>query len=58
MFSVSEETEETSPVLTIISSGFSKHFSRRFWDIYDLVLMLLISFYKFITFSSIDIKAL
>ena len=57
MFLVYEDTEETSSVLTIISPILSKHFSRRFWDICDLVLMLLISFCKFITFYSIDIRA-
>ena len=50
MFLVFEETEETSSVLIIISLNLSKHFSRRFCDIFDLDLILLISFYKFITF--------
>ena len=44
MFLVFKEIEETSFVLTIISPILSKHFSRRFWDIHDLVLMLLIYF--------------
>ena len=51
IFLAFEETEDISYVLTIISLISSKHFSRRFWVIYDLVLMLLISFCKFITFS-------
>ena len=50
MFLVSEETEGISSDLTIISPNLSKHFSRRFWDMYDSDLMLLISFCKFITF--------
>ena len=58
MFLVSEEIEETSFVLTIISHNLSKHFSRRFCDIYDLDLMLLIYFCKFITFFSIDMRSL
>ena len=56
MFLVSEETEGTSSNLNIISPNLSKHFSRRFCDIYDLDLKLLIYFCKFITFSSIDIR--
>ena len=58
IFLASEETEDISYVLTIISPISSKQFLRRFWAIYDLVLMLLIFFCKFITFSSIDIRAL
>ena len=58
MFLVYEEIEGTSSDLIIISPNLSKHFSRRFWDIYDLDLMLLISFCKFITFSSIDVREL
>ena len=58
MFLVSEEAEETLSDLIIISPNLSKHFSRRFCEIYDLDLMSLISFYKFITFSSIVMRAL
>ena len=50
IFLVSEETEGTSSDLTIISPNLSKHFSRRFWDIYDLDLMLLISFVSLLLF--------
>ena len=44
MFLVSEEVKETSSVLRIISPNLSKHFSRRFCEIYDLNLISLISF--------------
>ena len=50
MFLVFEETKETSFVLIIISPNISKHFSRRFCDIYDLDLISLIFFCKFTTF--------
>ena len=58
MFLVSKKTEETSFVLIIISPNLSKHFSRRFCEIYYLDRISLISFCKFITFSSIEIRAL
>ena len=58
MFLVSEEIEKTTSVLIIISPNISKHFSRRFCEIYGLDLVSLISFYKFITFSSIKLRAL
>ena len=58
MFLVSEETEETSSIHIIIFPNLSKHFSRRFCEIYDLDLISLISFCKFITFSSIEMRAL
>ena len=45
MFLVSEKTEGTSSDLIIISRNLSKHFSRRFCDIYDLDLILLIFFF-------------
>ena len=54
MFLVLEEVEETSFDLIIISHKFS----RRFCEIYDLDLISLISFYKFIIFSSIEIRSL
>ena len=58
MFLVSEKAEETSCDLIIISHNLSKHFSRKFCEIYDLDLISLISFYKFIIFSSIEMRAL
>ena len=51
MFLISKETEGTSSDLVIIFLNLSKHFSRIFCDIYDLNLILLILFCKFITFS-------
>ena len=50
MFLVFDEVEETSCDLIIISPNISKHFSRRFCDIYDLDLISLISFCKIYNF--------